>query len=225
VHPLLNCRPTITVGETFHLIQNAGQELGAIDSDLAKRGRRVVLRRLCGVAPVCMREVANPRTIPFSQFVWRAAPPHGIGPSRPLAATYRAVGGHNLPGLARIATSGTPRDVAARRRGAVGESEASQDRGSPRLRPSCRTCCAHDQTDSDSDGGRHRLQRALHRGWRHRLPAGLCARLRGHRVEAPGLAVPLGTHRLLGEGQEPGCARSHARGRGGVELGSIHVGA
>ena len=25
VHPLLNCRPTITVGETFHLIQNAGQ--------------------------------------------------------------------------------------------------------------------------------------------------------------------------------------------------------
>ena len=72
VHPLLNYRPTITVGETFHLIHNAGQELGAIDSDLAKRGRRVVLRRLWGVAPVCMREVANPRTIPFSHLVWRA---------------------------------------------------------------------------------------------------------------------------------------------------------
>ena len=34
------------------LIQNAGQELDAIDSDLAKRGRRDVLRRLCGVALV-----------------------------------------------------------------------------------------------------------------------------------------------------------------------------
>ena len=36
VRPQLNCPPTITVGETFHLIQNAGQELGAIDSELAK---------------------------------------------------------------------------------------------------------------------------------------------------------------------------------------------
>jgi len=28
----------------------------------------------------------------------------------------------------------------------------------------------------------------------------------------PGLALSLGTHRLLGEGQEPGGARGHARG-------------
>ena len=52
---------------------------------------------LRGRAGSCMREVTNPRTIPFSQFVWRATPPHGIGPSRPLAATYRAVGGHISP--------------------------------------------------------------------------------------------------------------------------------
>ena len=64
MHPLLNCRPTITVGETFHLIQNAGQELGAIDSDLAKRGRRVALRRLCGVAPVLI-SAKSPTLAPF----------------------------------------------------------------------------------------------------------------------------------------------------------------
>jgi hypothetical protein len=58
----------------------------------------------------------------------------------------------------------------------------------------------------------HRVQRALHRRWRDRLPPGLRARLRGHRVEAPRLAVPLGTRRLLGKGQEPGGARGHARG-------------
>ena len=53
-----------------------------------------------------IREVANPRTIPFSQFVWRATPPHGIGPSRPLAATYRAVGGHNCSAARRFKNLG-----------------------------------------------------------------------------------------------------------------------
>jgi hypothetical protein len=55
-----------------------------------------MLRRLSGVAPVfiCAK---SPTLAPFIwQFVWRAKPPHGIGPSRPLTATYRAVGGHNL---------------------------------------------------------------------------------------------------------------------------------
>jgi bifunctional non-homologous end joining protein LigD len=56
------------------------------------------------------------------------------------------------------------------------------------------------------------------RGWRNRLPAGLCARLRGYRVEAPGLTLPRRPGGLLGQGQEPGCAGGHARGRRGVEL-------
>jgi hypothetical protein len=51
-----------------------------------------MLRRLSGVAPVFIR-AKSPTLAPFIwQFVWRAKPPHGIGPSRPLAATYRAVG-------------------------------------------------------------------------------------------------------------------------------------
>ena len=58
----------------------------------------------------------------------------------------------------------------------------------------------------------------FHRGRRDRLPAGLCARLRGHRVEAAGLALPVRPCGLLAEGQESGCAGGHARGRRGVEL-------
>ena len=160
VHPLLNCRPTITVGETFHLIQNAGQELGAINSDLAKRGRRVALRRLCGVAPVLI-SAKSPTLAPFhfrslSGGLSRrtASALHGPWPrliERSGATISGAIFEKTM--TARIATSGTPRDVAARRRGAVGESEASQRQRYPRFRPSCRTCCAHDQTNSDSDGG------------------------------------------------------------------------
>jgi bifunctional non-homologous end joining protein LigD len=54
------------------------------------------------------------------------------------------------------------------------------------------------------------------RGWRNRLPAG--ARLRGHRIEAPRVAVPFRPGRLLDQGQESGGAGGEARGRGGVEL-------
>ena len=49
----------------------------------------------------------------------------------------------------------------------------------------------------------------------------LGARLRGHCLEAAGIPVSLGPRRLLAEGKEPGGARGHARGRGGVELRSI----
>ena len=52
-----------------------------------------------------------------------------------------------------------------------------------------------------------------HFGWRDRLPSGLRARLRGHRVEAPGVAVPFWPRRLLAEGQEPGGARGHTKPR------------
>jgi hypothetical protein len=61
------------------------------------------------------------------------------------------------------------------------------------------------------------------RGWRNRLPSGLRARLRGHGVEAPGLTLSLRPRGLLGEGQKPGSASSHARGRGGVELTPLMV--
>ena len=64
---------------------------------------------------------------------------------------------------------------------------------------------------------------ALHRGWRNRLPAGLCARLRGHRVEAAGIPVSLRSRRRLGEGKESGRAGGHARGRGGLELTNCAV--
>jgi ATP dependent DNA ligase domain len=47
----------------------------------------------------------------------------------------------------------------------------------------------------------------FHRGRRDRLPAGLCARLRGDRVEAAGLALSLRPRRLLAKGQESGRAR------------------
>ena len=48
--------------------------------------------------------------------------------------------------------------------------------------------------------------------WRNRLPPGLCAWLRGHCFKAPRVAVPLRPCGLLAEGQESGCACSHARG-------------
>jgi hypothetical protein len=65
----------------------------------------------------------------------------------------------------------------------------------------------------------HRVQRALHSGWRNRLPSGLRAWLRGHRVEALRLAVSLQALGLLVEGQEqPKRPGGHAGGRGGVEL-------
>jgi hypothetical protein len=39
----------------------------------------------------------SPTLAPFlRRYVWGAERPHRFGPSRPLAATYRAVGGHNL---------------------------------------------------------------------------------------------------------------------------------
>ena len=41
-------------------------EMGAIHSDLAKRGRHVVQRRSSRIASTSCREAANPRTIPFS---------------------------------------------------------------------------------------------------------------------------------------------------------------
>jgi hypothetical protein len=56
----------------------------------------------------------------------------------------------------------------------------------------------------------YRVQRALHRGWRYRLPAGLCARLRGHCVEAHRLGVPFRPGGLLDKGQKPGGAGGHA---------------
>jgi len=44
--------------------RHSAARTGAIHSDLAKRGRRVVQRRRSGVAPVSyLREAANPRTI------------------------------------------------------------------------------------------------------------------------------------------------------------------
>ena len=61
------------------------------------------------------------------------------------------------------------------------------------------------------------------RGWRNRLPAGLCARLRGHRVEAAGIPVSFRSRRLLAKGQKPGCTRGRAQGRGGVELTNCAV--
>jgi hypothetical protein len=45
----------------------------------------------------------SPILAPFlRRHVWGAERPHRFGPSRPLAATYRAVGGHNLQ-AARVA--------------------------------------------------------------------------------------------------------------------------
>ena len=43
---------------------------------------------------------------------------------------------------------------------------------------------SHSEVAAARQTSGHRVQRALHRGWRNRLPAGLRARLRGHRVEA-----------------------------------------
>src|SRR6476646_3053169 len=76
----------------------------------------------------------------------------------------------------------------------------------------------HPEVASARQACGHRVQRALHRGRRDRLPPGLRARLRGYRFEAPGLTLSLRARRLLGEGQEPGSARGYPRGRGGVEL-------
>jgi len=66
--------------------------------------------------------------------------------------------------------------------------------------------------------GRHRFRRALHRRGGDLLQARLCARLRGHRVEAPGISLSVRSGGLLAEGQKPGGGRCDARGRGGVEL-------
>jgi hypothetical protein len=56
----------------------------------------------------------------------------------------------------------------------------------------------------------YRVQRALHRGWRYRLPSGLRARLRGNRIEAHRLGVPFRPGGLLDKGQKPGGAGGHA---------------
>ena len=50
----------------------------------------------------------------------------------------------------------------------------------------------------------------------HRLPPGLRARLRGHRVEAARLALSFRPCRLLAESQKPGGTRCRARGRRGL---------
>jgi hypothetical protein len=51
---------------------------------------------------------------------------------------------------------------------------------------------------------------------RYRLSAGLQGRLRGHRLEAARLGVPLRPIEALGHDQEPGSAGSAARGGGGL---------
>src|SRR5271166_1076243 len=58
------------------------------------------------------------------------------------------------------------------------------------------------------------VQRAPRRGGRPaRVPARLQARPRGHRVEAEGLALPLGALARLDQEQEPGRAGGEARSR------------
>src|SRR5262249_36080526 len=57
-------------------------------------------------------------------------------------------------------------------------------------------------------------RRAPHARRRCRLPPRLPARVRGHRVEAPGLAVCQRPHTALAQVQEPGGASGEARGRG-----------
>ena len=54
VRPLLDCRPVNHRRGDISSDPTEGQEVGAIHSDLAKRGRQVVLRRLSAVAPVLM---------------------------------------------------------------------------------------------------------------------------------------------------------------------------
>ena len=59
---------------------------------------------------------------------------------------------------------------------------------------------------------RHRFQPAFRRRRRGRVQAGLCARLRGHRVQAAGLILSTGPAGLLDQGQKPGCAGHDPRG-------------
>jgi bifunctional non-homologous end joining protein LigD len=77
--------------------------------------------------------------------------------------------------------------------------------------------CAFDLLELDGEDLRREPIETRKSTLKSLLP-GLYARLRGYRVEAPGLTLSLRARRLLGEGQEPGGARGHARGRGGVEL-------
>jgi ATP dependent DNA ligase domain len=72
---------------------------------------------------------------------------------------------------------------------------------------------------------RHRSQRALRRRRRHRVRARLQARLRGHRVEAVGLALSVRPLTALGEGQKSESAGSEARSRGRLEAVKTITGA
>jgi hypothetical protein len=64
---------------------------------------------------------------------------------------------------------------------------------------------------------RYCLQSALRRRWGDHLQARVRARLRGHRVEAPGFVLPLWPLGLLDQGQESGGAGGQTRGRRGLE--------
>ena len=61
------------------------------------------------------------------------------------------------------------------------------------------------------------FNRHFGRGRRHRLPAGLRTRLRGHRIKAARLALSVRPRRPLAQDQEPRCAGSETRGGGGLE--------
>ena len=63
---------------------------------------------------------------------------------------------------------------------------------------------------------RHRVQQALRRRRLDRVPSCLQARMRGHRVEAPRLPVPVRPIEGLDQDQEPGITGGKAGGRGGV---------
>ena len=59
----------------------------------------------------------SPTLAPFlRRYVWGAERPHRFGPSRPLAANYRAVGGHNIQpaGVAKASHLGPQPPVPAR---------------------------------------------------------------------------------------------------------------
>ena len=64
---------------------------------------------------------------------------------------------------------------------------------------------------------RHPVQRAYRmRRWRDRLPPRLQDGARRHRVEAQGLALPLGPLARLAQDEEPGLCGGEARGRRGL---------
>jgi hypothetical protein len=65
---------------------------------------------------------------------------------------------------------------------------------------------------------RHRPERTFRRRWCHHLQARLQAWLRGHRVEAAGLVVPLWSIDKLDQGQESERARGKAGGRGRMAM-------